>query len=120
MLKIDKTARISPLADIEHSARGTLIDIGPNVFIDSFVRIKPIGGMGDLVIGANCDINSGCVLFTGNGIRMGENVLIAPSCTFAPTNHGYRSMDKLIREQEFLPSKGELSSRTTFESGPTA
>ena len=34
MLKIDPTAKISPLADIEDSTRGTLIEIGARTFIN--------------------------------------------------------------------------------------
>lgn len=108
MLKISKTAKISPMAHIEHSQRGTLIEIGDDVFIDSFARIRPIGGMGDLTVGSNTDINSGCVLFTGNGIKIGSNVLIAPNCTLAPTNHAYSSRETPIRHQGFLPSKGGI------------
>ena len=54
MLNIDPTAKISPLADIEDSTRGTLIQIGARTVIDSFVKIKPAGGMGDVVIGCDC------------------------------------------------------------------
>jgi acetyltransferase-like isoleucine patch superfamily enzyme len=45
--------------------------------IDSFVKIKPTGGSGDLVIGSRSVVNSGCVLYTGNGIRIGNHVAIA-------------------------------------------
>ena len=44
MLIIDKTARVSPLADLEDSIRGTAISIGVFTAIDSFVKIKPAGG----------------------------------------------------------------------------
>ena len=108
MLKIAVTARISSLAHIEDSVCGTVIDIGPNVFVDSFVRIRPVGGLGDIVIGSDCDINSGCVLFSGNGITMGRNVLIGPNCTFAPTNHAYHLRSTPLRHQSFLPSKGGI------------
>jgi len=72
MLKIDPTANISALADIEDSTRGTLIEIGARTMIDAFVKIKPAGGMGDVVIGADCAINSGTVIYTGNGVRIGD------------------------------------------------
>lgn len=108
MLKIADSAKISELAHIEGSTRGTKIEIGENVYIDSFVRIRPVGGEGDIKIGPNCFINAGCVLFSGNGITMGENVLVAPNCTFAPTNHAYESRDEPIRHQGFLPSKGGI------------
>jgi acetyltransferase-like isoleucine patch superfamily enzyme len=108
VIEIDPTAKVSPLADIEDSVRGTRIVIGANVMVDAFVKIKPAGGMGDVVIGADSHVNSGCVLFTGNGITIGSNVLIASNCTFAPTNHEYQRADRLIREQRFKPSRGGI------------
>jgi acetyltransferase-like isoleucine patch superfamily enzyme len=108
MLVISKTAKISPLADIEDSVRGTKIVIGDGVVIDSFVKIKPTGGMGDLIIGEKSQINSGCVLYTGNGISIGAHCGIAANCTFAPTNHEYHARDRLIAEQRFMPSKGGI------------
>lgn len=108
MLKIDPTAAISPLADIEVSVRGTLIEIGPRTMVDAFVKIKPTGGMGDLVVGADCAINSGTVIYTGNGVRIGDAVAIAANCTLAPTNHAIADRNRLIREQGFQPSKGGI------------
>jgi acetyltransferase-like isoleucine patch superfamily enzyme len=76
--------------------------------IDAFVKIKPAGGSGDVIIGAGSYINSGCVLYTGHGIRIGSNVLIAANCTLAPTNHEIRDRSRLIREQGFSPSRGGI------------
>jgi virginiamycin A acetyltransferase len=108
MLNIAPSARISPLADIEDSTRGSRIIIEDEVVIDAFVKIKPSGGSGDVVIGLGTVINSGCVLYTGNGIRIGRNVLIAANCTLAPTNHAFGDPDKPIREQGFQPSRGGI------------
>ena len=101
MLTIASTARISPLADIEDSQRGSQIVIEDDVVIDAFVKIKPAGGSGDVLIGRGTVINSGCVLYTGNGIRIGRDVLIAANCTLAPTNHEFADPDRPIREQGF-------------------
>lgn len=108
MLIISDKAKISPLSDIEDSLRGSRIEIEEGVSIDSFVKIKPVGGFGDLFIGRNSFINSGCVLYTGNGIRIGQGVLIAANCTLAPVNHKYRQRDKTIIEQRFGDSKGGI------------
>ena len=105
MIEIDPTARISKLADIEDSERGSRIVIGANCMINSFVKIKPAGGVGDLVIGANSHINSGTVMFTGHGISIGRNVLIASNCTFAAANHEFRSADIPINQQRFMPGR---------------
>lgn len=108
MLNIAPSARISPLADIEDLTRGSRIIIEDEVVIDAFVKIKPSGGSGDVVIGHGTVINSGCVLYTGNGISIGRNVLIAANCTLAPTNHAFGDPDKPIREQGFQPSRGGI------------
>lgn len=108
MLNISDSARISPLADIEDSVRGTHIVVGAHSVIDSFVKVKPAGGSGDLVIGEHVTINSGCVLYTGQGIRIGNHVAIAANCTFAPVNHAYKDKSRLIRDQGFLPGKGGI------------
>lgn len=108
MIDIHPSAKISDLCDIEDSIRGTRIIVGQKCVIDSFVKIKPAGGSGDVVIGSSSYINSGCVLYSGSGITIGNNVLIAANCTFAPVNHAFRDPDNLIREQGFLPSKGGI------------
>jgi len=102
------TARISHLADIEPSIRGTEVSIGEYSVIDSFVKIKPAGGNGNVYIGDHVTINSGCVLYTGNGIKIGNNVAIAANCTLAPVNHEYRDRSRPIREQGFAQSKGGI------------
>ncbi len=109
MIEIHPDARISPLADIEDSVRGTRIVFAQNVVIDAFVKIKPVGGTGDLLIGIGSVINSGCVLYTGNGIVIGKGVLVAANCTFAPVNHEYSRRDVTIRRQGFRPSKGGIT-----------
>ncbi len=107
-IKIHQTAKVSSFADIEESNRGTLIEIGPSVVIDSFVKIKPAGGNGDILVGEGSIINSGCVLYTGNGISIGKNVLIAANTTLAPTNHSYADPTRYIRDQGFQQSRGGI------------
>ena len=87
---------------------GTRIEIGAGCWIDSFVKIKPVGGDGEIVLGANSYINSGTVIYSGNGVRIGSNVLIAANCTLAPVNHDFRNRNRLIFEQRFMPSRGGI------------
>lgn len=108
MLKISKNAIISDKCDIEESIRGSNIIIGDGVHIDSFVKIKPVGGTGDVIIGENTFINSGVVIYSGNGVCIGKNVLIAANCTLAAVNHEYHSKFKRIVDQKFAPSKGGI------------
>jgi virginiamycin A acetyltransferase len=107
-LDIDPAARISPLADIEDSTRGSLIRIAAGAVIDAFVKIKPAGGTGDVVIGENSYINSGCVIYSGHGVQIGRDVLIAANCTLAATNHAFDNPDRPIRLQGFQPSRGGI------------
>lgn len=108
MIEIHPDARVSPLADIEDSMRGTRIRIGALSVIDSFVKIKPAGGSGDLTIGEKVTVNSGCVFYTGNGITIGNEVAIAANCTLAPVNHSFLDTDIPIIRQGFLPSRGGI------------
>lgn len=107
-LKAHPTAQISPHADIEASTRGTTVTVGEGSVIDSFVKIKPVGGSGNVTIGKNSIINSGCVIYSGNGVTIGDHVAIAANCTLAPVNHEYKAKDKLIREQRFGANKGGI------------
>ena len=108
MFIISPTARISPLADLEDSVRGSEIRIEDGVVIDSFVKLKPAGGTGNVRIGRNCSINSGVVIYIGNGVMIGDNVAIGANTTLAPTNHAYQDRSRLIRDQRFLPSRGGI------------
>lgn len=107
-IELHPDAVISQMADIEDSSRGTRIVVGAGSVIDSFVKIKPAGGSGDVVIGAGVNINSGCVIYTGNGLTIGDNVAVAANCTFAPVNHEFGQRDTLIRDQRFQPSRGGI------------
>jgi len=108
MIDIHPSAYVSALADLEPSVKGSRIIIGAASKIDSFVKIKPVGGTADVIVGERCFINSGCVLYSGNGITIGNDVLIAANCTLAPVNHAFQDKSRLIREQGFLPSRGGI------------
>jgi virginiamycin A acetyltransferase len=108
MNQISILAKISPLADIERSARGNRVCIGDYVTIDSFVKIKFAGGDGDIQLSAHTYLNSGVVIYSGNGVSIGEGTLVAANTTFAATNHEYRARDKTIISQRFMPSKGGI------------
>jgi len=107
-VEIHPSARVSDLADIEPSRRGTRIVVGPGSVIDSFVKIKPAGGTGDVRIGAGATLNSGCVIYTGNGVVIGDHAAIAANCVFASANHAHDRRDALIIEQGFAPSRGGI------------
>jgi virginiamycin A acetyltransferase len=105
---IHETAKISPHAIIDISSRGTHTYIGANCVIDDFVKIKHVGGQGDIKIGDNVFVNSGTVIYSGNGVSMGDNVLVGPNCSLVPVNHSFESRELPMRLQGFAPSKGGI------------
>ncbi|MGB3155783.1 MAG: DapH/DapD/GlmU-related protein [Chitinophagaceae bacterium] len=105
---ISPTSNISSLSDLEKSSKGSKLIIGENCMVDSFVKIKFSGGIGDIVIGDNCYINSGTVIYSGNGIKMGNWVLIAANCTLSASNHEVSAKDKTVYDQRFKPSRGGI------------
>ena len=109
MQLIDPAAYVSPLALLDDSIRGSTLSIGAGTRIDAFVRIKFAGGLADVSIGDHCEVNSGCVFYSGNGIAIGNAVLIAANVVFAPTNHAIADPERLIRAQGFAPSRGGIT-----------
>ena len=108
MIEIHPSAFVSPRADIEDSVKGSRIVVGAGSYIDAFVKIKAAGGSGDVIIGEKSFINSGCVLYIGNGITIGNNVSIAANCVLAPTNHEFADSSVIHQAQGFRPSKGGI------------
>ena len=107
--KIHSDSKISKLASIEISNKGTTTSIGKLSVIDDFVKIKHVGGCGNIIIGSDSYINSGSVLYSGNGINIGDNVLIGPNCSITPVNHEYKDKKSLISQQGFKKSKGGVT-----------
>ena len=108
MHQIDPSARVSPMADLETSQRGSRLVVGAGAMIDSFVKVKFAGGSGDVVIGRNSYINAGTAIYSGNGVTIGNDVLVAAHCTFAPVNHAFDDPETPIRLQGFQPSRGGI------------
>jgi virginiamycin A acetyltransferase len=107
-LTIHPTAYVCPSAVIHPSVRGSHIVIGAHTQIYDYVVIKAVGGSGDIVLGEHCYINPHSTLYSGNGIHMGNYVLVAPGCVLTPTNHSFESRKQTIRNQGFMPSKGGI------------
>ena len=105
-LVVHESASVSPDARIYPSTRGTRIVIGAHSSIEPFAMIRCVGGRGDVIIGEHCYVNPGCVIYSGNGVTMGNHVLLAPGVMVMPTNHQWERRDVPTREQGFRPSKG--------------
>lgn len=108
-LLIHETAWISEDARIFPSVRGTRIVIGAHSNIFEFAVIRCVGGGGDIVIGERVNINPHCVLYSGNGITIGDNTLIAAGTSIIPSNHATADRDRPIREQGFAADKGGIA-----------
>jgi virginiamycin A acetyltransferase len=105
-LEIHPDAVVSPDARIYPSTRGTRITIRANAHIEPFALIRCVGGAGDVEIGENSYVNPYCVLYSGNGIRVGRDVLLAPGVQLVPANHAFERRDVPIRLQGFCSSRG--------------
>lgn len=105
---IHNTASISELCKIDESNRDTHTYIGAHSQIDDFVKIKHVGGDKDIRIGDYVYINSCTVLYSGNGITIGNNVLFGPNCSLVPVNHNFIDKITPIREQGFQESRGGI------------
>jgi len=99
---------LSSTARIHGSTRGSKIIVGNGCEIYDNVVIRCVGGNGDIVMGDFCYINPGAVLYSGNGIRMGNFVLVAAGAMIMPTNHAFNRRDIPIRHQGFAESKGGI------------
>jgi virginiamycin A acetyltransferase len=100
--------KIAQTVIIEVSSRGTNTSIGEGSVIDDFVKIKHVGGTGDVIIGENVFLNSFTIIYSGNGVKIGSNTAIGPNCSIVPINHKFEDKNKLISEQRFAESKGGI------------
>lgn len=105
---IGENVSISPTTRIHGSVKGSRIVIGNHSEIYDYVTIRCVGGSGDVIIGEHCYVNPTCVLYSGNGIRLGDYVLLAPGVMIMPTNHNFARRDIPIRHQGFTSSKGGI------------
>jgi len=97
---------ISPDARIAKSKRGSKIEIGSGTQIFEFVVIKFVGGDGNIKFGENCYVNPHCVLYSGNGITLGNNVLLAPGCVLSGSDHNYSNKETPIKRQGHKKDSG--------------
>ena len=81
--------------------KGKWPEIAASAYVDASSVL-----VGDIVIGDDCRINPHCVLYSGNGIRIGNQVLIAPGVSIVPANHNFARRDVPIVEQGFRASRG--------------
>lgn len=89
--------RIHPTASLDTSLEGTIV-IGSNNEILNGCLLMTYGGR--IRIGDNCSINPYTVLYGhGEGLLIGNNVLIAGHCLIIPANHVFTRTDIPINRQ---------------------
>ena len=102
------SARLSQLADLEELIRESRLRVGKNSVIDPFAKIKFIGGIGDITLGDNCYVNSGSMIYSGDGVSIGDNSLISPNVVIAATNHEFANSKTLIPLQGLKQTPTEI------------
>lgn len=107
-VSLGENVLIAPTARIQGSTKGTRISIGAYSEIYDYVVIRCVGGSGDVEIGEHCYFNAGAVLYSGNGVKFGNYVLVAAGVKIMPTNHASENREIPIRHQGFAPSKGGI------------
>lgn len=61
----------------------------------------------DIEIGDNVDIGVGTIIYSKNGIKIGDNTIIAGQCYIIDSNHGTKA-GHLIRSQEDIAADGGI------------
>jgi len=95
-IEMDKSVRITNTTLIE-TRFGGKIKIGKNTELLEDVKILTYGG--NIIIGENCSINSGTIIYGHGNTMIGNNVLIAGGCMIIPNNHKFRDLLKPIIQQ---------------------
>jgi virginiamycin A acetyltransferase len=107
--EISPEAIVSDDARIYGSLRGTRLVIGPRTQVFDFAIIRAAGGMGDLVLGENVVVGPHAVLYSGNGLTIGDNSGLGAGVHVAPAHHAVSRRDVPWREQGFKPSRGGIT-----------
>lgn len=105
-VEIGEDVEIGELVSVIPSERNSKLVIGDHSRIYDMVVIRFVGGDADVVLGEHCFLNSGTVIYSGNGVKFGNYVLLAPGVKIMPTNHDFYSRETEIRHQGFSSSKG--------------
>ena len=94
--EIGKGCRISSDVIWNWRSAGTLV-IGEQCEIESGVVIAPSGG--SIVIGDNTYVGHYSILYGHGGLTIGANVLISSHCVLTASNHNFARLDLPIRSQ---------------------
>lgn len=90
--------------------QGKNVTIWEHTHIDSPSKLK---------MGNHVSINRNCVLNSGGGIEIGDDVLIGPSVIIYSQNHNFSDASKLIREQGYTTQKVIINNNVWIASNVT-
>jgi acetyltransferase-like isoleucine patch superfamily enzyme len=76
---------------------GLSITIGDNSYLSSHCVLNTFDGW--IIIGSNCTVNSYAILYGHGGLKIGNDVRIAPQVMIMPMNHIFADPDVPIRKQ---------------------
>lgn len=93
--------------NVEFECKQGVISVGEGSIILQDVKILSYGGV--ISIGNNVSINSLCILYGHGGLTIGDNVRIANSSIFIPSNHNFNDINVPIWKQ------GETSNGIVLE-----
>lgn len=85
-------------------AKGGRVTIGDHSHVRFGTIFMPAGG--EIRIGARTSVNHYSILHGQNGLRIGDDCLIAPRVSIFASNHIYENRETLIRHQGMKPSGG--------------
>ena len=94
-LKIGQNTSIRDNVELE--CLNGKITIGDNCFVLQDSKLLCYGG--DIIIGNDVSINPFCILYGHGGLTIGNNVRIANSSIFIPSNHNFKNIDIPIWHQ---------------------
>lgn len=101
-LVLGKNVRI----ELAHLARGGQIQVGDNSAIRLGVVMMPAEG--SISIGSHTTVNHYCVFHGRNGLKIGDDCMIAPRVAIFAANHEFRDRSVPMRTQG-MTSKGGVT-----------
>lgn len=83
--------------NVEFECQNGIIEIGENCFVLQNTKLLCYGG--NIKIGNDVSINPYCILYGHGNLTIGNNVRIANSSVFIPSNHNFQRTDIPIWKQ---------------------
>lgn len=95
--RVASGAKVSPLAVIRVTGKGSFIVVGEFSSIREFAVLRTYGGF--IRIGSHCSVNPHCVIDGAGGVTIGNDVRIASHTVIVASQHLFDDPTRRIREQ---------------------